>query len=583
MKSKLFQAITLSVLLLCAGWVSGCQTVGDIRYVVAAEAADDGDYETSFEQYLVLANDDSYHDQSSAQFSVANAYIKGRGVQRDVNEGIRWLEKASRDKKDRKWAALALTDLAMIYETGIVGQISKDVLKAARYHKRAYEMGSDTSGQQLQFLGEDPEIYTAIHEEYFSPDGSTKAGEVSEIQTIFKTNPKKAFRIADWHARHGDVLAQRFLSEMYAGGVGIEKDMAFAARWLYLAAENGSPEAQYNLASNYYSGDFIPINFSKYEYWLEEASEQDYPDALNDLGAYLMDPLEAGRSPDREEAFSLYQRAASLGNMYALSNLGDFYAAGVLVEKDVEKAAAYYQQAIDAGYGEAENSLRDLTGEPGTVVIKEKTIVTETVIKEVASTGPDAKSIFAMLNPSVIKLIVAQFENTGDGMEVSGGGSGSGVAITHELAITNCHVIEDMDIVVIEHQGERGAAKVVKRYLDEDICYLKSIDMELVPVQKYRKLSTVEVGEIAYAIGSPKGLENTLSAGHVSGIREDEEGEWIQTSAPISPGSSGGGLFDEDGELLGITTWQLQDAESLNFAKPAEKYVEEILRVFSGS
>ena len=68
-------------------------------------------------------------------------------------------------------------------------------------------------------------------------------------------------------------------------------------------------------------------------------------------------------------------------------------------------------------------------------------------------------------------------------------------------------------------------------------------------LQQYRKFSSLKVGKVTYAVGSPKGLENTLSAGHISGLGENDGRMWVQTLASISPGSSDGGLFDSDGKL----------------------------------
>jgi serine protease Do len=73
-------------------------------------------------------------------------------------------------------------------------------------------------------------------------------------------------------------------------------------------------------------------------------------------------------------------------------------------------------------------------------------------------------------------------------------------------------------------------------------------------------------------IGNPSGLTSTLSEGIISGLRTQRGVRYVQTSAPISPGSSGGGLFDERGNLLGITSFKIEDAENLNFAIAAEDY-----------
>lgn len=85
-----------------------------------------------------------------------------------------------------------------------------------------------------------------------------------------------------------------------------------------------------------------------------------------------------------------------------------------------------------------------------------------------------------------------------------------------------------------------------------------------------RRSSSLQVGERIYAMGAPKGLELTLSEGLMSGLRDKEGVRIIQTTAPISPGSSGGGLFDVQGKLVGITTFYLAEGQDLNFALPGD-------------
>src|ERR1035438_8100458 len=80
----------------------------------------------------------------------------------------------------------------------------------------------------------------------------------------------------------------------------------------------------------------------------------------------------------------------------------------------------------------------------------------------------------------------------------------------------------------------------------------------------------VQVGEEVVAIGNPLSLESTVSNGIISGIRtvEEEGGKFVQVTTPISPGSSGGPLFNMAGEVVGITTLYLEGGENLNFAIP---------------
>jgi VWFA-related protein len=91
---------------------------------------------------------------------------------------------------------------------------------------------------------------------------------------------------------------------------------------------------------------------------------------------------------------------------------------------------------------------------------------------------------------------------------------------------------------------------------------------------------SARVGQRIYAIGNPKGLEQSITAGIVSGLRRDDDGTWwIQHDAPIWPGSSGGALISSRGELLGINSWMWKDTQGLNFAVP----VETLARAYAGA
>src|SRR3989441_9321275 len=78
------------------------------------------------------------------------------------------------------------------------------------------------------------------------------------------------------------------------------------------------------------------------------------------------------------------------------------------------------------------------------------------------------------------------------------------------------------------------------------------------------------VGERVIAIGSPQGLENTMSDGILSAVREYDAVRLLQITAPISPGSSGGPVFNAAGEVIGIATFQFEKGQNLNFAVAAE-------------
>jgi hypothetical protein len=123
--------------------------------------------------------------------------------------------------------------------------------------------------------------------------------------------------------------------------------------------------------------------------------------------------------------------------------------------------------------------------------------------------------------------------------------------------------------VRIEQQGNSAKARLLFRYEVADLCLLVVPKPSLPRLVEARKLSErPAVGTRVYSIGAPRGLELSIGEGVVSQVREGDSSDaiLIQTTAPISPGSSGGGLFDEQGRLVGITTLFLKDSDRLNFA-----------------
>jgi hypothetical protein len=153
---------------------------------------------------------------------------------------------------------------------------------------------------------------------------------------------------------------------------------------------------------------------------------------------------------------------------------------------------------------------------------------------------------------------------------------GSAVVIAPGLLITNCHVLEKGVSFAVNRENVSYGATVEFADPERDLCRLKVAGFEAPPVEMADRRE-LKVGARVYAIGSPQGLEMTLSDGLISALRRAEDGSLvlIQTTAPISPGSSGGGLFDAEGRLIGITTFQRKESQNLNFALPS-RFIEEL-------
>jgi hypothetical protein len=137
--------------------------------------------------------------------------------------------------------------------------------------------------------------------------------------------------------------------------------------------------------------------------------------------------------------------------------------------------------------------------------------------------------------------------------------------------VTNYHVIKGASSAIVKLPD--GAFYDV----DGVVAFDKARDLAVIKThgQNFRVVTLgdsdrVQVGEEIVAIGNPLSLDSTVSSGIVSGIRtiEEEGGKFLQVTAPISPGSSGGPLFDMAGEVIGVTAMYLKDGENLNFAIP---------------
>ncbi len=180
--------------------------------------------------------------------------------------------------------------------------------------------------------------------------------------------------------------------------------------------------------------------------------------------------------------------------------------------------------------------------------------------------APDA--LFEKVSPSVWVVQTSDAQ----GRRVAGG---SAVVVAPGRLVTNCHVLERAVGIVVRRDSLSFPARREYSDPDRDLCQLQA-DGVTAPAVEFADTRRLRVGAKVYAVGNPRGLEATLSDGLISGLRrtDKDELELVQTTAPISPGSSGGGLFDAEGRLVGITTAGFRDSQNLNFAVPAHWIAE---------
>ncbi|MGE3541007.1 MAG: S1C family serine protease [Candidatus Tectimicrobiota bacterium] len=180
------------------------------------------------------------------------------------------------------------------------------------------------------------------------------------------------------------------------------------------------------------------------------------------------------------------------------------------------------------------------------------------------------QELYETLNKSVWTVIAAASASTLErGGQVS---QGSAVAVSQDTLLTNCHVVQGRPYIVVRQMKTEYKASVVSGDVTHDRCVLALDVQVLEPVPGHRTFASLAVGEKVYTLGSPKGLANSMGEGLISGLREVKGRHFVQTTAQVSPGSSGGGLFDPAGNLIGITVLKIQGGEGLNFAIAVEDY-----------
>ena len=186
-------------------------------------------------------------------------------------------------------------------------------------------------------------------------------------------------------------------------------------------------------------------------------------------------------------------------------------------------------------------------------------LTTIVVAAPLAAISQEAEFVFARSNRSIAVI------------HTDAGRQGSAVAYLEfedgTGFLTNCHVLKDATAFTVSRNGKRAPGTLLAGRPEDDLCM---VDAPLrLPAVDTRNFFTLRVGEKLYAIGAPNGLELSISEGILSQLRGQlilGQALLVQTTTAISPGSSGGGLFDAQGRLVGITSFHFKESQSLNFA-----------------
>jgi hypothetical protein len=156
---------------------------------------------------------------------------------------------------------------------------------------------------------------------------------------------------------------------------------------------------------------------------------------------------------------------------------------------------------------------------------------------------------------------------------------GSGFLVSRDGEIvTNLHVIKDMKSAIVQTATGEVFDSLSVLATDErrDIAVVKIAGFDL-PVLTLGNSDDLTVGDPVVIVGSPRGLEGTVTAGILSSVRDTGEGfKILQTDAAVNPGNSGGPLVNHKGQAVGVVSFKLRSAEGLGFGVPVN-YVHGLL------
>lgn len=235
--------------------------------------------------------------------------------------------------------------------------------------------------------------------------------------------------------------------------------------------------------------------------------------------------------------------------------------------------------------------LSSLTNNSDTVSDSGSALPEDSTKMQVSSTSDagsdDAESysgVYEKVSPSIVSIVV-------DDIQMGSESSGSGVIMSEDgYIITNNHVVEDGDkITVVLNDSTTYEAELIGTDEQTDLAVLK-INASGLTAAEFGDSDQVQVGDRAFAIGSPGGVEfqNSFTGGFISAINRnvtinDREMTLIQTDVAINPGNSGGALINTNGQVIGITSSKLSASsadsasiEGMGFAIPTNTVKEVV-------
>ena len=157
---------------------------------------------------------------------------------------------------------------------------------------------------------------------------------------------------------------------------------------------------------------------------------------------------------------------------------------------------------------------------------------------------------------------------------------GTGVVVGRGMVVTNCHVTQRARSIELVQGSLRKSVHAQQSDIEHDLCLLYSPFVDEEPIASLH-LGIPRIGQVVYAVGYIFGIAPQMNPGQVNALYDFDGAKVIRSSTPFTSGASGGGLFDEEGRLIGIVTFKYRAGSAYHFSVPV-RWVEAALTRFQG-
>jgi TPR repeat protein len=532
---------------------------------------------------------------ATAQNILGDFYLSGIGVKKDEAEAVKWYRMGA-DQGDEG----SQTDLGRCYAQGIgVPKNNAEALKwfykvAKRNRISAFQFGRDYYNgwnDVEKDLTEAVKFFQISAERGhdgapFYDDAQFQLGVCYENGEGVPKDDAEAVKWFRKAAEQGDASAQSSLGICYFKGRGVEKDEVEAVKWFRKAAEKEMKHAQLALGYCYQDGKGVKRDLKQAVAWYEKAMKGGSEEAVAQLALLLSNPrkdddkfkpdykraallLEQladkteshycklgyiyGKIKNLDKMIQAYEKAVNLGSATAMSNMAACYRKGDGVVKNYAESLAYeyLAQANGQPNKEAISFLENYLAPASIQAAQKKAQLLHAQIKE---------------NKNKPKSDTVSKAPKGD-TPSRPSGSGSGVIISKAgIVATAFHVVEGATIIKIKTSDATYKGEVLASDKSNDIAILQieggDPSFSAVPIASS---GAVKLGQSVFTLGFPnievQGFNLKMTKGDISstsGIQDDPR--LFQISVPVQSGNSGGPLFDENGNVVGIVVAKLNAA-----------------------